>query len=148
MRILRIYKELRNYFFLKKVIRLNYNSADWNKQKLHKGWFGVIYTVINLPPEVIESEEQYYQVYAVEQLMPINEYFTSLNINEIVTPRVKNLVDKEKGIYAYGIKFMPLFRDLTAWWVISRLGSIGLLVWLQYKYNIFNLAMEWIHKLF
>lgn len=148
MRIFRIYKELKNYFFLKKIIRLNNNTADWNKHKLYKGWFGVIYTVVNLPPEVIESEEQYYRVYVIEQMIPINEYFTSLNIHEIVSPRVKDLIDREKGVYAYGIKFEPLFRDFTKWWVISRVGTISLLVWLQCKYSIFNVAWDWIHKFF
>jgi hypothetical protein len=80
MKIFRVIKEINNYYFLRKTIRKNKDTDAWKKHNLRVGFFGILYTVINLPPEVYESEEQYYQLFVIEQLKPINEYLASLNL--------------------------------------------------------------------
>lgn len=136
-RITRIIREIRNYYFIKRVIRKNKRTEKWRKFNLRNNWFGTIGTVINLPPEVFSGEEIYYQVYVIEQMKPINEYLESLNLQEIVTPNIESLVDKEEGIYAFLITYKPLFRDFTWGWVISRSLVAGFLFWLNSRYGIF-----------
>ena len=119
MKIFRVLKELNNLFFIKRTIRKNKDTDAWKKHNLRIGWFGILYTVVNLPPEVYESEEQYYQLYVIEQLKPVNEYLASLNLQEVVTLSVENKCIKELGIYAFGIKYVPLFRDFSIGWLVK-----------------------------
>ncbi len=138
MKIIRILKEFKNYFFLKKTIQKNKTTEKWKKLNLREGYLGIIWTVVNLPPEVYESEEQYYQMYVIEQLKPVNEYLESLNLQEIVTLSVENKCDPENGVYAFGVRYIPLFREFTLWWMFK--WSILLLVtwWLQAKFDVFS----------
>jgi hypothetical protein len=151
MRIIEIFKEINNYYFIKKVIRKIEKTPEWVKLNLRKGWFGVMYTVINLPPEVFQGEEAYYQVYIIEKMKPINEYLVSHNLAEIITPVVSPSINREKGEYAYLVRYLPLFREFTVWWVVSRVVSIAILVWLHFKFDVFTkiyhageIAFHWI----
>lgn len=138
MRIFRIIKEIINYFFVLRIIRRNKNTADWKKHKLVNNWFGTIGTVINLPPDVFSGEEIYYQVYVIEQMKPVNAYLESLNLQEVVSPNVKSLIDKERGIYAYLITYKPLFRDFTFMWAFWRALVVSTIVFLNYRYDVMS----------
>jgi len=141
MRIREIIREIGNYYYIKGVIRKNRDTPEWKKHNLSVGYFGIIYTVINLPPEVFEAEEQYYSVYVMEKMMPINNYLAGLNLQEVITPRVENISNKETGVYAFGVKYIPLFRELTLRYVLTRIGTIGLLVWVQMRFGVFSTAI-------
>jgi len=151
MRIFRIIREIQNYFYQLSVIRKHKKTPEWAKHKLMVNWFGTIGTVINLPPDVFHGEEIYYQVYLIEQMKPINRYLETLNLHEIVYPRTYNLVDPSKGEYAFLIKYKPLFREFTWWWVLSRSSVVTLLCLLEMRYGVFSwtydLAAELIGKL-
>ena len=142
MKLFRIFKEINNYYFIKKVIKKNKNTDEWKKHKLQIGYFGVMYSVINLPPEVYESEAQYYQLYVLDQLKPVNEYLASLNLQEIITLRVENISDKPKGIYAFGIKYVPLFKDFTLTWITKWVFLIGIISFFSYYFDLINKAND------
>ena len=151
MKLFRILKEINNYFFIKKTIRKNKNSDTWKKHNLREGYFGIIYSLINLPPEVFESEEQYYQLYVIEQLKPINEYLASLNLQEVVTLKIDNKCNKELGEYAFGVKYIPLFRDLSLGWCVKWLSIILGSWWAIARFDLFDklvLGFHWIKELF
>ncbi len=143
MKLFRIFKEINNYFFLRKVIKKNRNSEEWLKHNLRVGYFNIIYSVINLPPEVYESEEQYFKVYVLEELRPINEYLESLNLQEIVSVYMEDKCDAKNGIFAYGIKYIPLFKDFTLWWVIKWITLITASVWTISKYSVVDKILNW-----
>ena len=150
MKIFRILKEISNFFFIRRTIRKNKNTDSWKKHNLKVGYFGIMYTVVNLPPEVYESEEQYFQLYVIEQLKPINEYLASLNLQEVVTLRIDNKCDKDLGIFAFGIKYVPLFRDLSFGWIIKWMMIIILLCWAESKFDLLNyikIGFTWVSNL-
>lgn len=151
MKLFRIIKEINNYFFIKRTIRKNQETEQWKKHNLKVGYFNVIYTVINLPPDVFESEEQYYQMYVIEQLKPINEYLASLNLQEVVTLSMDNKCDPASGIYAFGIKYVPLFRDFSWFWMLKWIVIITAGIWSFMKFNVFSLCkslIDYIQVLF
>lgn len=148
MRIFRIISEVRNYFYLLKVIRKNRLSPEWSKLKLRTNWFGSIATVINLPPDVFQGEPIYYQMYVIEQMKPINRYLESLNLQEIIYPKTESLVNPKEGVYSYLVKYHPLFRDLTFWWVMSRAGFVALIIWLQSRFDVAGLVVQFFKFLF
>lgn len=150
MKLLRIFKEINNYFFIKKTIRKNKNSDAWKKHNLQVGYFGIIYTVINLPPEVYESEPQYYQLYVIEQLKPINEYLASLNMQEVVTLKIDDKCNKDAGVFAFGVKYIPLFRDFSLGWMIRWAVILLLLWWAESKFELIDKlmhALNWVYAL-
>lgn len=151
MRILTIIREIQNYFYQLSVIRKHKKTPEWTKHKLRVNWFGTIGTVINLPPDVFQGEEIYYQVYLIEQMKPINRYLETLNLHEIIYPRTYNLVDPSKGEYAFLIKYKPLFVEFTWWWILTRSAFVALLSWIQVKFGaaewLYGLAMELVGKI-
>ena len=55
-RIFKALKEISLYReYLKVIKKESLDSPEWSRLRLRKDWFGRIYTVINLPPEVIFS---------------------------------------------------------------------------------------------
>jgi hypothetical protein len=147
-KLFRVLKEINNYFYIGKMIKKNRNTTTWKKHNLRVGYFHIIYSLINLPPEVFESEEQYYQAYIIEQLKPVNEYLATLNLQEIITLSVENKVDRENGVFAFGIKYIPLFRDFTLWWMIKWAAIGSLLWWAEAKFKVSDLAASAVRWVF
>jgi len=146
-RVFSIFKEINNYIYVGKQLRKMKKKAEWKKLKLHKAYFNVMYTVINLPPEVYESEEQYWQVYVIEILKPTNDWLASWNLQDVVSLRVKNKVDKDKGYYFYLVKYVPMFTDLSIGWMI-KWGLISCITWwAQVKWDIFAKFGTLLHHL-
>lgn len=133
--------DIKNYFFIRKIIKRNYNSVEWQKYKLRFDWIGRIYTVINLPPEVLHSPDTPQDIryaYILEEMRPINEYLTKLNLHEIIIPKIKPI----KNSISYLIIYKPYFQKLSWKWIISQLLLIIVLLWLNYKFDIFSYIMK------
>lgn len=150
MKLFDVIKEINNYFFLRKTIKKNRDTPEWKKHNLKDGYFGIIYTLVNLPPEVFEGEEQYYQMYVIEQIKPINEYLAFLNLQEIVSVRVENKCDKEQGIYAFGVIYSPFFREFSFGWLFKWTAILGITSWLFLKFDLIVQILKfctWIYSM-
>ena len=143
----RIIVDISNYFFIRKVIKKNMNSIEWEKFRLRVDWIGRIYTVVNLPPEVIyspDSPEEIRPAYVLEESRPINQYLTSLNLQEIVTPEIKPI----PGSISYLIIYSPYFQRLSIKWVLYRIFLILVLIWSQFKFGFFGWIKEILLKIY
>lgn len=138
MRILEIIKEIRNYFFVGKVLKKASKTKEWKEHKLRRGWFNVAYTVVNLPPEVFESEEIYYKTYVIEQLKPINEYLDGLNLSEVVSLEVEEKVNKENGEFAYLVKYEPIFRSFSLGWILKWSCVLAVCAWVVLRFDLIS----------
>jgi hypothetical protein len=133
----KIVVDIGNYFFLRKVTKKNFNTIEWNKLKLRVDWLGRIYTVVNLPPEVIyspDTPEEIRPAYVLEESRPINEYLTRLNLQEILSPEIKPIPES----ISYLIVYRPYFQKLSLKWLIYRILWVLVLVWMNYKFSIFD----------
>lgn len=118
-RIFKVLKEIRLYReYLKIIRRESQDSPDWSKLRLRKDWFGRIYTVNNLPPEVTKSPD--FPKYArpsfvFDQIKPINEYLTRLNLQELIAPTMKPIegTDEESFLVIYSF----VFRQISLLWI-------------------------------
>ena len=78
LRIFKVIKELGLYReYLSEIKKQSLDSPEWGKLRLRRDWFGRIYTVVNLPPEVTQSPD--FPKYArpsfvFDKTKPINEY--------------------------------------------------------------------------
>jgi hypothetical protein len=135
MRIFRILKEINNWIFLLRQVRRHSKTEPWLKQKypLRVNWIGSIYTVINLPPEVFNSEPIYEKPYVIEETKSINSYLASINLAEIIHLEAEKINKPETE--AYLVKYSPRFEELTWGWIIKWSSIIGILFYLQKKFD-------------
>jgi hypothetical protein len=130
----RVITDIRNYFFVRRTIKKNTGSIEWERFKLRVDWIGRIYTVVNLPPEVIyspDSPEEIRPAYILEESRPLNEYLTSLNLHEVIMPKISPIPNS----VSYLIVYSPYFQRLSIRWIIYRIILILILIWLQYKFG-------------
>ncbi len=149
-RLFRVLKELNNYFFLLRTINKVKNSKEWKGQKyqLRTNWVGTIYTIMNLPPEVFNSEPVYERNYIIEETKPINNYLASLNLTEILRLGVKKI--NREDTEAYLVTYKPLFNNFSFWWLGRWAFIIWLLFWLQEKFDYISYIVsfyQWIEGL-
>ena len=135
----KVITDIRNYFFVKRIVKKNQGTIEWEKFKLRVDWFGRIYTVINLPPEVLYSPDAPSEIrpaYVLEESRPINEYLTKLGLQEVIVPKINPI----EGSVSWLIIYTPFFQKLSLWWVFSRLIFILILIWSQMRFE----WMQWI----
>lgn len=143
----KIITDIKNYFFIKKTIKKNKNSVEWQKYKLRSDWVGRIYTVINLPPEVIYSPDAPQEIrpaYILEESKPINEYLTVLNLQEIIIPEIRPIPDS----ISYLVVYSPYFQRLSLRWIFYRICLILVISYLQYKFGFLSWIGGLIKSLF
>jgi len=135
-RLIAVIKDIANYFFIGRMLTKAVKSKEWKELNLRRGWFNVAYTVVNLPPEVYESEEIYYRTYVIEQLRPVNEYILGLNLSEVVSVEVEDKVNKEEGEFAYLVKYEPIFNAFNLRWIIKWTIMSFVLWWISAKFGL------------
>lgn len=132
-RIFKVLKEIKLYReYLKTIRKESLDSPEWTKLRLRKDWFGRIYTVINLPPEVTKSPDfpRYARPsFVFDQIRPINDYLTRLRLQELIAPLLNPVdgTDEESFLVIYSF----VFRQITWMWIfrmILEVFLIGLIV--------------------
>ena len=143
----RVITDIGNYFFVRRTIKNNMNSIEWNKFKLRVDWIGRIYTVVNLPPEVIyspDTPEEIRPAYVIEESKPLNEYLTGLGLSEVILPEITPI---PKSI-SYLITYTPAFQRLSLRWIFYRICLILVIIYLQYKFGFLSWIGGLIKSLF
>ena len=122
-----IFHELKNYFFLRRVLRKESRKKGpdslWQRYNLRKNWFGRVYTVISLREEEMGEEDMVRNWMAMERMRPINEYMTDLGIHEIIFPSIENIPNSR----SYLIVYSPIFKETTFAWFIWRIFFVSLI---------------------
>lgn len=133
----RVITDIGNYFFVRRTIKKNIDSIEWNRFKLRVDWIGRIYTVVNLPPEVIyspDTPEEIRPAYVIEESRPLNEYLTKLGLSEVVLPEITPI---PKSV-SYLITYTPSFQRLSLRWILYRIGLILVISYIQYKFGLIS----------
>lgn len=122
-------------------------STNWLKYKLRYDWFGRIYTVVNLPPEVTMSRDfpkEARPAFVFEEIRPINEYLTTLNLHEIVSPVLKPLPENNGDSFL--VIYYYLFRSFSWIWILRFAVEIFLLwfIYTNYSSLIIETISSWI----
>jgi hypothetical protein len=118
-----IFREIKNYFYLRKVIRKEAKDPEsrWQTYRLRKNWFGRIYTVISLREEEDGEEEMVKNWFAMERMKPINDYLTEIGLQEVIFPSIEKIPDSR----SYLIVYSPLFQETTFKWFFWRIFIIS-----------------------
>lgn len=111
------YYEITNWFYVKKIIRKNKSTVDWNKFNLRADWVGRIYTVLNpqSPSDDGDTDEVLRIKYA-ERMKPINLYLDKIGLSESVYPAYESPKENPKSLL---IVYSPIFNVITTWKIIN-----------------------------
>lgn len=130
LKFLRVYRDVKIYRdYLKIIDKESKNSPIWSRKGLRKDWFGRIYTVINLPPEVIFSSDLPKEArpsFVMNDLKPINEYLKTLNLEEILTIGIEPVKDTNEESYL--VVYQYVFRELSWIWIFRFILEISLII--------------------
>lgn len=138
IKIHKVIRDISNYFALRRIIKRESKSSPvWAKHGLRVDWIGRIYTVYNIPPEVTKSPDvprEAWIAYIIDRAKSLNEYLTSLNLQEIVIPEYKEI----PGTDSYLLMYKPYFQEFGWKWIITRTIFWISIIILQVKFGIFN----------
>lgn len=143
-RIFKVLKEIKLYReYLKVIKKESLDSPEWSRLRLRRDWFGRIYTVFNLPPEVTMSPDfpKYARpAFVFDQIKPINEYLTKLSLQELIAPIMNPVdgTDEESFLVIYSF----VFRQISILWILRFIAETVLLI-----LGIFNwdLILQFLH---
>jgi hypothetical protein len=108
-------------------------SPIWTRKNLRVDRISRIYTVINLPPEVIFSNDlpvESRPSFVLSEIKPINDHFRSLGLEELMTLWMEPV--KKTNNEAYLVVYQFIFREISWMWIfrfIIELVLIGLFLY-------------------
>jgi len=129
-KIIKVIKELLIYRDFIKSIRNDMKiSPIWTRKNLRVDKINRIYTVINIPPEFILSNDlpvESRPSFVLSEIKPINDHFRSLQLEELMTLWLEPV--KGTNNEAYLVVYQFIFRDISWIWVARFLIEIILIV--------------------
>ena len=147
LRLFKVIKEIGLYReYLSLIKKESFDSPEWSKLRLRKDWFGRIFTVVNLPPEVTQSPD--FPKYArpsfvFDQIRPINDYLTKMSLQELLAPLINPIKGTDEESYL--VVYYFVFRELSLIWIARFVIEISALLWIiSYRTEI----LSWITGLF
>lgn len=142
-KLLRVLKEISLYREYTKQIRAEeLNSPLWSRRNLRRDYLNRMYTVINLPPEVLMSNDLPKEArpsFVLNEIKPINDYLKSLNLEELLTVWIEPV--KGTNEESYLVVYQFVFREISWLWIFGFIFEISLISFIMYKW-------EWISNLF
>lgn len=135
-----VWKDIKIYRdYLKAIKRESQNSPVWSRKNLRKDWFGRVYTVVNLPPEVIFSADLPKEArpsFVMSEIKPINDYMKSLNLEEVMTLGIQEVEGTNSESYL--VVYQYFFRELNWIWIFRFISEIALIlaIWIKWDWII------------
>lgn len=136
-RIFKVLREIRLYReYLATLKKESVDSPEWVRLRLRKDWFGRIYTVYNLPPEVTQSPD--FPKFArpgfvFEQIKPINDYLTKLRLQELIAPTMRPVEGTNEESFLVVYTFV--FRNLSILWILRLIIEISFIISLIWNWG-------------
>lgn len=143
LRLIKVIKEIILYREYSRIIKKESENAQlWSRRKLRLDFFNRIYTVINLPPEVLYATDlpkESRPSFVISETKDINDYLKALNLEELLTMWIEPVKDTDEESYLVVYQF--LFRYLSWLWLIRFILEIAIVVMILCNLN-------WIISLF
>jgi hypothetical protein len=136
-RLFKVIKEISLYREYVKIIKSEEtNSPLWARRNLRRDYLNRIYTVINLPPQILLSTDlpkESRPSFVVSELKPTNEYLKSLNLEELLTMWIEPVSGTNEESYLAVYQF--LFRYITWLWILRFFAEISIIITVAVKFN-------------
>lgn len=130
LKFFKVYRDIKVYRdYLKVIKKESEDSPIWTRKGMRIDWFGRIYTVVNLPPEVIFSADLPKEArpsFVMNEIKPINDYLKTVNVEELITLWIEPI--KGTNDEAYLVVYQYVFRELSWMWIFRFILEIGLIL--------------------
>ena len=110
----KLYKEIRLWYIFRKVAKANEQFLADNN--LRVDWIGRIYTVLNMPPEVLASPEIAQEGWVFQQLPKMTKVLMEMGIAEAAFPSM----EKIEGTDGFLVVLWPEFDRLSFWSILGH----------------------------
>lgn len=110
----RLYRDIANFFALKRTIKKATKNAEWKKFNLRADWVCRVYTVVNPLDAWKGDDPAMLKQKMLEKTYPINAYMEKLNVSDIVAASWEKIPNSE----SYLLVYYPIFNVLTTWKVV------------------------------
>jgi hypothetical protein len=97
------------------------SSEDLNKNDMRVDYLGRIYTVINMPEEVINNQELIQQGWVIQQLGPMNTVLQQIGLNDYAYPDIIKIPSSD----SYLVVMYPEIDTLNIWRILLNLIALG-----------------------
>lgn len=119
MYIFKLIKEIRIWLKIRKIAKENEKLL--NESGFRVDWIGRIYTVINLPEEVVNAPISQ-EGYVLMKLREFDRVFLTLGIADYVSPEMQKISDSDSFLLIISpnseyISFWPMF-----WFILKAFG--------------------------
>lgn len=139
-RIIKVIKEIRLYREYSRIVRKEERESQiWKRKNLRRDRLNRIYTVINLPLQVLASVDlprESRPSFVIQELKPINEYLKSLNIEEIITMWIEPVKGTDEESYLVVYQF--LFRHISWLWILRLILELTISSGLAYYFLFYK----------
>lgn len=133
MYLINLYREIRTWQKVKKVAKEYEASLD--QAGFRVDWIGRIYTVINLPEEVLSHHPSVQEGFVLQKLRDYDQYFLGLGIADVIIPEFERI----DGAGAFLLVLSPERRYFKILPFLGFLLKTTLLVILiRILYNLFT----------
>ena len=130
LRLIKVIKEIVLYREYSRIIKKESENAQlWSRRKLRLDFFNRIYTVINLPPEVLYATDlpkESRPSFVISETKDINDYLKALNLEELLTMWIEPVKGTDEE--AYLVVYQFLFRYLSWLWLIRFIFEVAIVV--------------------
>jgi hypothetical protein len=136
-KLLRVIKEISLYReFIGQIKSEEINSPLWSRRNLRRDYLNRVYTVINLPPEVLLSNDLPKEArpsFVLSEIKPINDYLKSLNLEELLTL----WIDPVKGTNeeSYLVVYQFVFREISWIWIFRFICELSIIGFILIKWS-------------
>ena len=111
------WREVINWFFIRRTIKKNKGTDEWKKFELRTGYVAQIYTVISLRKEDMGEEDMVQRMKVIQRIEPMNKYLERLGLSEIVYPEIVQLPESRSWLIIY----WPLWTYFSIWRFIFQI---------------------------
>lgn len=153
------YRDIRNYFMIGKIVDRESKLETWKKFNLRVDWINRIYTVLNLRKEDMGEPELVQKVRLMEIMDPINDYLTTLGLQQIVKPRVEYIPSNDPEILS--LSWLVVWSPLPYWINLRNIMaitirvilffvasfSVYILIRLLLKEGILQFVYDWVSQI-
>ena len=132
-----LYEELKIWRKIRRIAKEN--EAILNESNFRVDWIGRIYTVINLPEEMLDRVELH-EGYVFMQLRDYDKLFMDIGVADVIFPEISPISDR--GAF---LLVLTGPKDYMGWWNflwnLLKLG--GIIVLIRILYSLCIKHSEW-----
>jgi hypothetical protein len=148
--IVQVCQDIKNYKNWIRVIdeEINNPNSKFNKYKLERSYFYIIYLSTSLPEEDALLPDNIKRLRLMEILAPVHQYLDDdLGFAGYLTPEFSQFYNEDTPTLTYAAIYRFTFDRLSIKYILSRLFFSGIFIWAFIHFHFGSLLLNWIKSI-